>query len=304
MIVLKSRRQGGDLLAFGPDSRMLAARSETGLQFWRDFSAGKKATVFRDHTSVAILQFTPNGESLFIDGYEGGVLHIPSGEFDPFPATNDYRYCSLTADRKKLIAVQVPADRTKNRIECWPAAKPFIGKPLWKVRVKRPFVGRPVVLPDGRFLVDEEERNAKGDSKLYRNVLRSGDDGSILSETEPLDWFSERDAVSPDGKWLVGQHTNELRIWSLENLAAPPLERKQEGSKKIFTDVAFHPSGRWLGVTSTDESVKLFDTATWQIARTYSWGIGKMVGIAFSPDGALAATGSDRGRIVIWDVDN
>jgi WD40 repeat protein len=49
--------------------------------------------------------------------------------------------------------------------------------------------------------------------------------------------------------------------------------------------------------------VKLYDTSTWEVARTFTWDIGKMRSIAFSRDGALAAAGSDTGKVVVWDVD-
>jgi WD40 repeat protein len=77
----------------------------------------------------------------------------------------------------------------------------------------------------------------------------------------------------------------------------------RNNSRKSFTDLAFHPSGRCLAVTSNDGTVRFYDTTTWQLAETFTWNVGKMVGIAFSPDGALAAAGSDTGQIVIWDVD-
>lgn len=72
---------------------------------------------------------------------------------------------------------------------------------------------------------------------------------------------------------------------------------------KHFTGVAFHPSGRYLAATSNDATVKLYDTATWTVAHTYTWNIGRMRSVAFSPDGTLAAAGSDTGKIVVWDVD-
>ena len=63
MLILKSRRRGGDLLVFGPDSRALAARSETGLQSWSDVTSGTKAQVFRELHEVGHMQFFPDGES-------------------------------------------------------------------------------------------------------------------------------------------------------------------------------------------------------------------------------------------------
>jgi WD40 repeat protein len=302
MLVLKCRRRGGDLLAFGPDSRMLACRSERGLQLWRDIHSGAKPAVFRELTSVASIQFTPDGEWLVFDGRGGGIIHIPTLGISHFPAPDGNRYSASSPDGRHIISVFLPQDAGKCRIGCQHLHSAFArGSSLWEIPLNRPFAGRPILLPDDRFLVAEEE-GPRVTSRKFLYVLRSGADGSILSQSEPLDWFSERDGASPDGRWLVGQHTNQLRIWDLNRLAEPPLERNS-GSKKIFTDVAFHPSSRWLAATSTDETVRFYETDTWSVCRTYSWNMGKMVGITFSPDGLLAAAGSDGGRIVIWDVE-
>lgn len=302
MILLTSRRKGGDLLAFGPDSRMLAARSESGLQVWTDVTSGAKAKVYRDLISIASIQFTPDGKHLVFDGSRSGVIDLTDGGVSFFPDPDGYRFSSLRSDGRFLLSVHLPQDRS-NRIECWPfmPAHP-VRRPLWKVRLKRWFGGRPIALPDGGFVLQEGEKADGSRERWFCYVVRSGQNGRALGESVHLDWVSERDAVSPDGKWIVGQHTNELRIWSLEELEKPPLERKND-SRKIFTDVAFHPSGCWLGVSGNDGTVKMFDTSTWHVAHTYSWGVGKMVGLAFSPDGTLAAAGSDKGRIVIWDVE-
>jgi WD40 repeat protein len=80
-------------------------------------------------------------------------------------------------------------------------------------------------------------------------------------------------------------------------------ESAQNENSHQFTGIAFHPSGRYLAATSNDATVKLYDTTTWQVAKTYTWDIGRMRSIAFSPDGTLAAAGSDTGKVVVWDVD-
>ena len=90
--------------------------------------------------------------------------------------------------------------------------------------------------------------------------------------------------------------------WDAALLDQRPKQLKGE-SRQHLTNIAFHPSGRYLAVTSNDTTVKLYDTATWQLAKTFTWNIGRLRSIAFSPDGLLAAAGSDSGKIVVWDVD-
>lgn len=302
MFVLTGRRKGGDLLAFSPDGRSLAARSETGLQLWRDLAPGATATVFRDINSVASLRFTPDGGRLYFDGHRAGVIHLPTGGSDVFPPADGYRFQVLTADGRFIIAVHLPPSRG-NFVDCRPAVNPGTGAVAWRVPLARAFGGRPVSLADGRFVLEEgEDRPAGQRGRSYRYVVRSGTTGAVLAEAPASDWFSERDAVSADGRWLAAQHTTRLRVWRLDDLAAPPVER-DSGSKKNFTDLAFHPSGRVLAVSGNDGLVRYYDPETGQVARSFDWKLGKMVGVAFSPDGALAAAGTDTGRIVVWDVD-
>jgi WD40 repeat protein len=107
---------------------------------------------------------------------------------------------------------------------------------------------------------------------------------------------------SPDGRGLAARSGRSVLIWDANNLNAKP-HKAQNDSPSHFTGLNFHPSGRYLAATSNDTTVKLYDTESWTVAKTYSWNVGKLRSVAFSPGGLLAAAGSDTGRIVIWDVD-
>jgi len=109
-------------------------------------------------------------------------------------------------------------------------------------------------------------------------------------------------ACSPDSKRLVAAVQLSLHVYSTDRLEFEKWDVRKDG-RKHFTGIAFHPSGKYLAATSNDETVKLYDTATWDVAHTFTWKIGRMRSIAFSPDGALAAAGSDKGQVVVWDVD-
>lgn len=108
--------------------------------------------------------------------------------------------------------------------------------------------------------------------------------------------------ASPDGSSLVVRCGQVFYVWDAQDFARPPV-RVQNDNRKHFTCVAFHPSGRFLAATSRDETVKLFDARTWKVARTFTWDVGKLHSVCFSPDGTRAAVGSATGKIVVWDVD-
>jgi len=106
---------------------------------------------------------------------------------------------------------------------------------------------------------------------------------------------------SPDGGQLVGINDMTLLAWPVPQLGPPQLVRND--SRKDFTAIAFHPAGSRLYATSNDAMVHIFDTTTWEQLRRFTWQVGKLKSVAVSPDGTLAAAGSENGEIVIWDVD-
>jgi WD40 repeat protein len=74
--------------------------------------------------------------------------------------------------------------------------------------------------------------------------------------------------------------------------------------QKCFLGLAFTPDGRYLGTVSNEDTVKLWDTSSWRLAREYAWQIGGLKCLAFSQDGMLAAAGSDKKKIIVWDMDD
>ena len=49
--------------------------------------------------------------------------------------------------------------------------------------------------------------------------------------------------------------------------------------------------------------VKVYDLGTLKQIHKWTWKLGPLRSVAYSPDGTVGAAGSDDGRIVVWDVD-
>ena len=148
------------------------------------------------------------------------------------------------------------------------------------------------------------ERVFGGDpNERDRLAIRSRADGRLL-QSSPNEVFNSEIRVfgSPWSDAIIIQDRTRFRVSHSDDLAAPPHVIRND-KRRDFTGIAFHPSGRYLAATSNDATVKLYDTTTWEVARTFTWNIGKMRSIAFSHDGTLAAAGSDTGKVVVWDVD-
>jgi WD40 repeat protein len=158
-------------------------------------------------------------------------------------------------------------------------------------------------LPDGaRFVSAELLSGPSFGISSGRVAIRSRTDGRLLHSSGAIFTYGDRVFGSHASDVVVVQSSAVLRIHPINDLTAPPRIIRND-NRKHFTGIAFHPSGKYLAVTSNDATVKLYDMTTWEVARTFTWDIGKMRSICFSPDGTLAAAGSDRGKIVVWDVD-
>lgn len=137
----------------------------------------------------------------------------------------------------------------------------------------------------------------------YRIVIRDTSTAATVREW-PIQTLSlEQSAVSPDERWFAILSSNSVAVLDLDNQRVNSAHLLKSADQKHFTGLAFHPSGRFLAATSNDATVKLYDTSNWSLATTYTWDIGRMRSVAFSPDGLLAAAGSDTGKVVVWDVD-
>jgi WD40 repeat protein len=107
-------------------------------------------------------------------------------------------------------------------------------------------------------------------------------------------------ALSPDGAVVAGNFGSVLGVVSVAD--GKQVARIKSGTKNI-TGLAFTPDGSKLVTVSNDTKVRVFDTRTWTETAGFEWKIGKLRCMAVAPDGLRMAAGSDRGKVIVWDVD-
>src|SRR5262249_37031130 len=154
---------------------------------------------------------------------------------------------------------------------------------------------------DGSKVLQHVFRRSKSDPRGFLpNVLEAYDPrtGKLLETSDCPGLVFYRAVLSHDVRFIASVFAKDIAVFACDSAWRKLITLRNDG-RKHFTGIAFHPSGKYLAATSNAQTVKLYDTTTWQVAKTYTWNIGRMRSIAFSPDGTLAAAGSDSGKIVV-----
>jgi WD40 repeat protein len=146
--------------------------------------------------------------------------------------------------------------------------------------------------PDGTRLAIRVGRAA---TRLYEtasgDLLKHIDQGAVLASS----------AFHPTRPQLVVEKEQTLRVIDLTTykVLLPPIQCPAE-----VAGVAWHPRGRLLAVSSTDQLIRLYDTSTGQPDPPSPLQGHKSLGIhmAFEPSGELLASTDWAGLLRVWDV--
>ncbi|MBP3958936.1 hypothetical protein J8F10_27140 [Gemmata sp. G18] len=298
-------------VAFDPTGQILASGGDYQAVIVWDVATGTERVRFAGFThSAHALQFHPfSGQLLLLSSHGLQVCDVHSGA--TVTANMGKRYVGMpafTQDQNWAVYSHTPEDR-RSVLSAIVRFGEADHAPIWSVPIgdtadESGYATDLACLPGGEHFVSAEYVSGHHYRNSRRRIaIRSRADGSLLrSSPNNVLGYGHRVYGSHVSDALVVQDGIWLRIHSIDDLTAPQFVVRNDG-RKHFTGVAFHPSGRFLAATSNDETVKLYDTTTWEVARTFTWNIGRMRSIAFSPDGTLAAAGGDKGQVVVWDVD-
>jgi WD40 repeat protein len=290
------------LLAVGAGGHVAAACSAFGVRgdvdVW-ELATGKLIPRQRDGLEPIIsLAFTPDGQHLFRSesaGLCGRIIRsaLAGQDEDELPSQCRNPEFTLSPNGTRLLVTSKfgPA----GSVECWAINGSKCRQSWHDTRSAMRWLSAPAFSPDGSRCAME---NTQGAEVLVRDAR----DGKVLrtiphDRTEPV----EQLAFSADGsKLLARPHGRIVKLFDAAT-GEPAGELVQPG-RPYVTGMAVHPNGT-LACSRTNGTVCLWNVERRELIRTLDWKLGKLVSVAFSPDGTLGAAGTERGEVVVWDVD-
>lgn len=248
--------------------------------------------------------FSHDGHKLMIAGGHAGLLAYDLTTPKPQLIFEDPAYglsCTSSPDGR---VIGCTSDNTGSRLRCW--IWDNLNDPLIDLGHEQGrWYANPLFLPDGLHFICVERRDVVDDTTSTRDwfALRDIDSNALLADvrigtyvTGPLVWCVATQT-------MFAPQRSQLRGWKPFEPDMPTRATRLQNSKQQINGLAIHPTQPRLLAANNQMYIKVFDTQHWSVITQLSWKIGQTRGVAFSPDGLLAAAISDRGKLILWDFE-
>ncbi len=300
-----------NLLALGPGGLVAAACSTFAsapvgyVDVW-DAVSGKERFNHCGPAGLPIggVAFTSDGKALLVAEFARVTvvdLGVWANLLPPGVIFGNPEIALAASEARLLIASHY--QRHAN-LECWSLVVGSVPFRVWQngphhdgIRFSKPTAS----IEGHRFAVAEQAADSSG-RPLQHSSIRDANTGEQLISI-PLDAADpvQQLAFTADGAKLL-VHTDSRTVQMFDATTGAPAGELVHPGRPYVTGIAVHPRGP-VACVRTNGTVTLWDADKCEQLRTLDWKTGKLVSVAFSPDGALGAAGTEDGKVVVWDVD-
>ena len=312
-------------IKFSPDGRTLAAGYWIGDIHLRDVQELKLQTTFRCEglNTIRSIDFSPCGNKLAATSYDKTVRVWDLEKPDTPPAElighQAVLYALAFSPKGDLL---VSAD-SNGILGVWDAEHDY---ELQMFTEETKWIWSIAFSPDGKHLAsahhDENARvwdieNGKQVTELSLGLPQdtSKYKGDARAVETMLEWLAKGSTYnpapkvitfSPDGTLIAGGAFREIGMWDTKTYEIRMVICQPQGCQRPEA-LIFSPCGRYLvsGASwqGTDKvSIRLWEVTTGENIATFWSHPTDIQSLAFSPDGALLASASYDGTILLWDM--
>jgi WD40 repeat protein len=299
-----------DLLAIGAQGHIAAACSAFGVRGDVDVWEVATGRVLNSpgpagERERSTLAFLADGERLLVGG-ESSVLLVNVRSGGPPGRLMESQSPSLavTPDARMLVTESV-TQSGRGRVVCYALSDRQAPREVWSVRPSSSggfhFYDCPGVSPDRRWAAVAEHYST-GSRTRNTVQIRAAETGTVRNAIEfgaanPV----EEIAFSADSTKLLARSSGRVvKVFDAES-GRPAGELVHPG-RPYVSGMAVHPNGT-VACSRNNGTVCLWNLERCELVRTLDWNLGKLVSVAFAPDGTIGAAGTEDGRVVVWDVD-
>lgn len=301
-------------LAFSPNSRFLVSGSgsdDNDAYVW-DTKTGLAPVTLHGHTgSVTRAIFSPDSRHLVtvsLDGtakvwtmapFRQGISGTSSGQSIALKGFQLKKQASLFSFSTPDGALMSSHYQLGNRFELWQTKSGERLPTLPEISLGDSRIVRGIFRPNGHdFLVSTEQfqqYGGRGPMQVFdtrSGVKAIAPPEQSIPEPSPL-------AYSPDGLWLVMQHSGVVDV---HNIAQPEQSFTLTGHRPHVTAAAFSSDGKLLVTGGWDKTARVWDLASHRLLWTLEGHKKTVAAVAFAPDGSTVATACADGVIRFWDL--
>ena len=115
-------------------------------------------------------------------------------------------------------------------------------------------------------------------------------------------------SLTPDGRYLAAYHGYELKLWDLGDPSSPPKPNQISSFTTpfyaVFAGFALSPDSETCALSYSAGKVAIYATKNGQELASFTAHTGRMLSLAFDPEGKLLCTSGVDGEVRLWNAAN